>query len=150
MGRKGDVMKFILLLIVLVIVPSTLFAGTSVLSDKCSGGIKSQGAYVIKSVTKTKGSPNSETETIKTKHNYKPGICYRINDAKFVFRIDDHHAIYKVLGDDYYSNYLLAVDFGRDKAELTRFSGVVKSFGGYKYEDDRGIPKSIPAASVVK
>lgn len=115
----------------------------------CPNGVKSQ-YKLSKKVVKDVKEPDGSTSELTSVTTVDPtGNCYRVDDADFVYLIDRHRAIYKVLGEDYFSNILVMVNFGKSKANVSGFSGVVKGIGRWQYKDERGLPHKIPAVALM-
>jgi hypothetical protein len=117
--------------------------------DVCPGGVKRQEALTKKVVTE-KAQQKDGYDGYYYKVANTNGSCYEIDGAEFVYLVHNNQAIYHVLGEDYFGNVRIFVDFGKRKAPLRQLNGVVKGVGYFEYKDGRGIPHKIPRMQILR
>lgn len=132
-----------------------------VIKNACPDGVRPNKALVKSVLVKHVREKNSnvpglvlEDKEYKTDLMNEKGKCYKVDNAKFEYLIDERHAIYRVYIESdvaYITPQLMLFEYINSKVKNRQISGVIKGSGEYfNYKDNQGVPRTMPRMIVVK
>jgi hypothetical protein len=127
----------------------------------CPDGVKPNSALVKSLLIKHKQEKNSnipglvsEDKEYKSDLVNEKGKCYKVNNAKFEYYLDEKHAVYRVYIESdvaYITPQLMLFEYINSKVKNRQISGVIKGSGEFfNYKDNQGVPRTMPRMIVVK